>query len=386
MVITSLGAGGTERSTALLLPALRDLGAEVHLYTLKSEVHGDSESVRSAGIAETTLTSSRLPGRVIELRRAIRAIRPDVVHTAIFDADIAGRLAAAGTSIPVISSLISTPYDSARDDDPRVNRFRLRLVKLIDGWTLRNLVTRIHAVSSGVARSNIEALRLDPHRVTVVERGRHLQEFHPPDGANTRGSCRVELGISNDAFVYLAVGRQEFAKAHDDLVHAFSELASDDDDCHLIIAGRNGSATPRIRQMLDELTPAVRSRVHVVGHRDDIAQLMWSSNAFVHASRYEGMPGVIIEAMAAQLPIIATDLPGLHGVLEDSVNCLLVERDAPGPMIDAMRRLRADPTLRDRLRREAALTAQTRFTLAGSAAATYQMYSTTVRQVGPVQA
>ncbi|MFM8529212.1 MAG: glycosyltransferase, partial [Ilumatobacteraceae bacterium] len=113
-MINSLGAGGTERSTSLMLPLMRERGVEVVVFTLKREQVGDEERVRDAGIQVTVLTARRMVGRVRQLRSELKRLAPDVVHTAIFDADVVGRLAAIRTGIPVVSSLVNTPYDPER--------------------------------------------------------------------------------------------------------------------------------------------------------------------------------------------------------------------------------------------------------------------------------
>ena len=84
------------------------------------------------------------------LRRLIRRVRPDIVHTAIFDADVVGRIAGWRTGAKVVSSLVNTSYA------PRARLIqhlstKLRFAQSLDGWTARHLTDRIHAVSEGVA-------------------------------------------------------------------------------------------------------------------------------------------------------------------------------------------------------------------------------------------
>jgi hypothetical protein len=137
LVVNSLGAGGTERSTAVLLPRLRDLGVDASVVALTHRDEGDEQTVRDLGFPVEILPGGPLPVRVRTLRARLLARRPDVVHTAIFDADLIGRLAAAGTGIPVLASLVNTPYAPARLDDPNVAAWKLRVLREIDGFTGR---------------------------------------------------------------------------------------------------------------------------------------------------------------------------------------------------------------------------------------------------------
>ena len=121
-VIDSLAPGGTEQSTIVLAPHLRELGFESTIVTLKSAEHDLTPEAEAAGITVQRLNSGRLPKRVRELRRLIRSGKFDVVHTALFDADQLGRVAAWGTGVPVVSSFVNTPYDPARLADPNVNK------------------------------------------------------------------------------------------------------------------------------------------------------------------------------------------------------------------------------------------------------------------------
>src|SRR4051794_31339571 len=105
-VIDSLGASGTEHSTAALLPALRDRGHDVAVATLYDAGYGDEERVRAAGFEVRPLPSRHYAGRVRELRRRIVAGVPDVVHCALFTSDMVARVAAWRTGAVVVSSLV----------------------------------------------------------------------------------------------------------------------------------------------------------------------------------------------------------------------------------------------------------------------------------------
>ena len=217
-VIDSLGASGTEHSTAALLPVLRDRGHEVSVATMYDAGFGDEERIRADGFDVRPLRSEHYVGRVRELRRRIRASTPDVVHCALFRSDMVGRVAGWRTGAVVVSSLVNTPYDPARPQLGDVSPWKLRSVQAADAATAR-LVDHFHAVSQGVAEANVRALHLRPERITVVERGR--ARAGPRDLERRSGvSASERTWASPDAEVVLAVGRQEHQKRHVDLIAA----------------------------------------------------------------------------------------------------------------------------------------------------------------------
>jgi glycosyltransferase involved in cell wall biosynthesis len=320
-VITSLGAGGTERSTALLLPHLRDLGVEATVVCLVHRDEGDERRVVEAGFDVRVLDARRFPGRVRALRGIIGELRPDVVHTAVFDADQVGRVAAAATDVPVLGSLVNTPYVAARLEDPNVDRWKLEAVRLVDTATARTLGTHFHAVTEGVALDAVRTLGLRRDRITVVERGRDPDAL----GRRTperRARARASLALPDDAEVILAVGREEYQKGHSHLVDALALLAPTRPGAVVVVAGRAGNASASIDDAVRRR--GLGDRVLRLGHRDDVADLLCAADVFALPSLYEGTAGAAIEALAMETPIVSSDLAGTRGVLVDGADARLV--------------------------------------------------------------
>ncbi len=243
-VINSLAPGGTETSTLLLVPHLARRGVHTTIVTLRDADPSLDEGARRLGVEVIRLDARRGWSQMLELRRLIRTRRPDVVHTALFDADLAGRLAAWRTGSAVVSSFVSTPYDPARLADPLVTPWKLRAIQAVDAVTGRLFVDRFHAVSEGVALANARALRVPRAKVRVAERGRDLAALAPTDDARVR--VRAKLNIPDTAPVVLNLGRQEHQKAQVDLVRATPLLAQTHPDVVVLIAGREGNASADI--------------------------------------------------------------------------------------------------------------------------------------------
>ena len=372
-VIDSLAPGGTEQSTIVLAPHLRELGVESTIVTLKSAVHDLTSEAEAAGITVQRLSSGRLPKRVRELRRLIRSREFDVVHTALFDADQLGRVAAWGTGVPVVSSFVNTPYDPARLADPNVNKWKLRLVQVIDAVTGRLMVNRFHAVSEGAKVANARALRIPESRVTVAERGRDATLL----GSRTderRTAVRASLDLSDDAQVVLNLGRQDYQKAQTVLISAASVLRTTHPKLVVLIAGKDGAATADVHQLLSDDQIAADC-VRLLGHRTDVGDLLCGADVLAISSRFEGTAGAAVEAMALSTPIVSTDLAGLHGVLDHDRNSVLVKPGDPQELASGIALVLDDPDFALRISVQARDDFVSTFTLEAAAERMHALYA-----------
>jgi glycosyltransferase involved in cell wall biosynthesis len=377
MVLNSLAPGGTEQSTVLLAPPLRECGIDVSIVTLRPAPHELYDLAVANGIDVIRLAPGGFVSQLRQLRSLIRARAPLVVHTALFDADVMGRLAAVGTGSPVVSSFVSTPYDSARLADPNVHRLKLRTVQAIDAITGRFLVDRFHSVSDGAMVANARALRIPSDRISVAERGRDTSAL----GQRTperRAVARRGLGIDDETPVVVNLGRLEYQKGQVDLVRAMSIVRRDHPSAILLIAGKDGSATPAVRQALSDDTDTAQ-HVRLLGHRTDVGDLLVAADVLAISSLFEGTAGVALEAMALGTPIVSTDLDGLRGVLRHDDTALLVERSNPDALAKGISRVLADSQLSSRLAERALADFDARFTLSAAAKKLADLYRSVAR-------
>lgn len=370
-VINGLGTGGAERSLAESIPAMARRGVEIVPAVLFARQEGVQTSVQNMGIRVEHLSNRTLIGRIIALRRLIAREKPQLIHTTIFEADITGRLAAMGSGVPVLSSIVNTSYDDARLDDPRIRAARLKLAQWCDRWSARYLTAHFHAITHAVKDAAIRDLGLDPARVTVVERGRDPARLGCMD-AGRRVRARAQLGLPADARVILNVARQEWQKGQIHLLKAFETIAQELPDVHLVIAGRTGNATSELEQA--RLASSAIDRIHFLGHRDDVPEILAAADIFAFPSIYEGLGGAVIEAMALSLPIIASDVPALAEVLERDRNALLVPAGSPDAFSDALRMLLSDPERRRAFGKRGREIFEQRFTLDTAMTRMAQLY------------
>lgn len=370
-IINGLGTGGAERSLAELLPVLRAAGVTPAVVCLNRRAEGVERQVRDAGFDVRFLEATRWIGRIRELRQLLCRERPDIVHTTIFESDVIGRIAAARTGCAVVSSLVNTSYDRSRLVDPNVSTSKLWIARHIDSWTARHLTHHFHAVTETVRRSSIHALRLDPARISVVERGRdgtRLGETSPQRRLVTRRA----LGLDDGAEVVVNVGRQEYQKGQVDLLRAVEILAADRPRLVLIQAGRRGQASAELESAATRLS--LEGRVRFLGHRDDVPELLAAADVFAFPSHYEGASGAVIEAMAMGLPILTTAVPALLEVVEPDGNALVVPPGQPDLLAKALETLLDDAAKRATFGTRSHEIFLERFTLERSARRLLQLY------------
>jgi glycosyltransferase involved in cell wall biosynthesis len=338
-VIDSLANGGAETSLAALAPRLIDSGVALEVASLK-EAQPLRRALEQAGARVTTIGEGG--GRLGWIRRVhglLIARRPDLVHTTLFEADIAGRAAATLAGIPVVSSIVNEAYGLEQVSDPRLSASRVRLARFADGLTARN-VRRFHAITGHLADVMSSRLKIPRARIDVVPRGRD------PDALGTRTPDRrarvlADLGIRADAPLLVAAARHEYQKGLDLLLKAFALVVRERPNAFLVIAGRDGNQTPELRSIAND--PSLLPNVRFLGVRADVPDLLCAADIFILPSRWEGLGSVLLEAMALEAPIVASDLPTTREILTDGVSARLVDPSHAGPFARAMLDVLADP-------------------------------------------
>jgi glycosyltransferase involved in cell wall biosynthesis len=346
-VIDSLIGGGAEHSLAHMAPGYRDHGIELHVAFLKSR-WDVADALRDAGaeLHPTALDESR-PRQLVALVQLIRKLRPDIVHTTLWEANVLGRVASALTATPVVSTFATSSY-SAAQDSPSVGRIKLRMARLIDMATARAAV-RFHAVSNQVAVDMALRMRLNRKRIVVIPRARR-RDLLGESSAERRLTVRTSLNVEASTPIVLAVARQEHVKGLDVLIDAAATLRQRLPDLVVLVAGRRGRAS-------DDLVGQTRAKgleetITFLGHRTDVADLMVASDVVVVPSRIEGMPGVVLEAMALERPVVASDIAMVREAIGDDAAALVAVGDAPALAAALERALVAYPVERTKAARQ----------------------------------
>lgn len=345
-LITSLERGGAENHLlALLTHADRDA------FELETAVlTGEGELVpifQRAGIPVHLLRAHGRfdPLALRRLKRLLRERRFDVVHSHLFRADIYGALAVAQTPEPR-PLLVSTRHN---DDRFFLNPF----VGLVHyGVSARQDL--IIAISDHIARFTVARGVSDPSRVRRVYHG--IEPLVTRELERQGQRIRTELGIAADDFLVGNVGRLALQKGQRHLIAAMPRLLERVPRAHAVIAG-GGDLEEYLRSLTDEV--GVADRVHVLGPRKDVPALMHAIDVFAMPSIWEGFGLVLLEAMSAARPIVASRVATIPEVVVDGETGVLVPPGDPIALADALAELAENPAVgrqfgeagRERLRR-----------------------------------
>jgi glycosyltransferase involved in cell wall biosynthesis len=328
-IIDSLFPGGACRSLAAVAPYLVAEGVELDVAYL-FERPGLHEEFEAAGARLFPLTGSTRLGRWARAAKLIGRRRPDLVHTTLFEADVAGRIAGSLGRVPVVCSLVGLPYGPEQLGDPALVGWKVRAAGLVDATTAQT-VRRFHALSGHVADVMAVRLRVPRKRIEVVPRGRDPERL----GIRTdrrREEARRSLGIGAQEVIVLGAARQEFQKGLDILLDAFPTISKRMPGTRLILCGRDGVSSPALREKAARLG----NRVMMLGARDDVFDLMCAADALAVPSRWEPLGGVLLEAMALETPIVASDLPAVREVLDQGRCGRLVPPERPEALAEGI--------------------------------------------------
>lgn len=315
LVVTGLSMGGAERLVVDLADALVKSGCEVLIAYLKGPFQvrprQPEVDVVCLGIESP---SDVLSGYSLFLK-LLRNFRPDIVHGHMFHATLLVRLARLGAHIPAVISTMHTAYDGGR----------LKAIAFRATDRLTDISTNVscEAVEAFVANGWVRA-----DRMLIVHNGISVDEFRAVPEARRR--IRAEFSIAPDCTLFVAAGRLSWSKDYPNLFQALA-LLPPDLDFKLLIAG-DGELRPELEMLVGEL--GLSSRVEFLGVRCDIAELMSAADVFVLSSVGEGFALVVVEAMACECVVVATDCGGVREAFADAR--FLVPKQDPAALADAL--------------------------------------------------
>jgi glycosyltransferase involved in cell wall biosynthesis len=255
----------------------------------------------------------------------LRAVRPALIHTHMAKAGLLGRLAAmtynltTGRAHP--ARIVHTYHGHVLDGyfRPAVARAFVQL----EQWLARG-TDKLVAVSPRVRDELVQRFRIAPNdRFTVVPLGFDLASFAAIDD-RSRAAARAELGIAAGTIVITTVGRLTAIKNHALLLNAAQHLIAAHPEILVLIAG-DGEQRAQLERQAANL--GIADRVRFLGWRRDLDTVYGASDIFVLTSRNEGTPVALIEAMAAGVPGVSTNVGGVSDVIADPGVGVLVPSD-----------------------------------------------------------
>ncbi len=268
-----------------------------------------------------------------------------------------------------LHSPLPPPIRSKRPILTTVHTSRVGAMRVLSGTDLNSLLTRLQVpISIQIER---QVFACADQIVTVAQSVASELKNSNCYGLKDKQIAVLMNGVDTNVFCageqhssaqyVLAVGRLDARKGFGDLIEAMARVVERFPDVRLYIAG-SGPLEERLRTRVRQM--ALDHVVRFLGHvqdRDEMVRLYRGAAVFAHAAHYEGLPSVLLEAMACERAVVSTAVSGALDVLTDGVNGLLTDSRAPYQLADAICRLLADAGLRTRLGKAARRAVEDRF-------------------------
>jgi glycosyltransferase involved in cell wall biosynthesis len=255
-----------------------------------------------------------------QLRTLVRERHIDIVHAHEYKTDLLALLLARYEAVIPLATAHGWTGHSWRERSIYYPADRRLLARF----------PRVIAVSSEIRATLVDA-GAKPDRVVVVLNGIDPVAF--TRNRSQRDAARTRFGLGSHDVAIGAVGRLEPQKGFTTLIRAFARISQEIREAKLVIAGE-GSLRTALEQEITALK--LEDRCHLVGHVDDVRSIHLALDLFVQASTYEGTPNAVLEAMALETPIVATNVGGTTELARDGVDALIVPANDEQALTDAM--------------------------------------------------
>jgi glycosyltransferase involved in cell wall biosynthesis len=342
---TQMEAAGAQKAMLELARGLKQRGHEVSVVTMYDKDAYVPPFEKRYGLEIIDLEMKRPGARnpltrvwyfargLTRLYRLMRAYRPQIVQTFSHYSNLLGPLVAWLARVPV---RVSSQRMSLRD----YPAWLLHLDRAIANSLLTH---KMVAVSEGTRHFSIEEEGIRSNKLITIQNGINVERFSMSLSPEAERNLRQALGVEPDSLIILTVARLHPQKGHNYLVEAIPRILRDFPQARFLFVGEGG--------LRDELTRQVKKAdlgeyVHFLGVRQDVPQLLAISDLFVLSSLWEGLPNSVLEAMAAGVPVIATNVDGTPEIINDGDVGILIPPADPSALAQAICRLLKDKPLR----------------------------------------
>lgn len=302
---------------------------------------------------------------VLRLREHLRRGAFDIVHTHLFTANFWGRLAALGLPPIVVSS--------AHNVVPKERPALVRVENLLDRLLSRK-TTAIFCVTGQVMQSMKADAGLPRHKLVTIENGLPF----PEKSGRSKASARTMLDLPVEARVMAVIGRFSTQKNHGGFLEALETVAKDHPDAVVLFVGE-GELEPSVREQVAARN--LTGHVRFLGQRRDIPEILEALDLLVVPSLWEGLPNVLLEAMAAGVPVVATAVGGIPDVLTHEKTGVICTPE-PGSLSQAIGWALSHPGEMERMAGAGSILIRERYDIKNTARRYTGFYRTLMRQRG----
>ncbi len=353
-LIDGLGLGGAERMMLPILTRLNQIGVETRVCALYIRNRNPiQKQIEAAGISVDVLGINRLktPSNLPRLARYLRRAKPDVLHTQLEFSNTLGSIAGKLAGIPTLTTLHT--YDNPAPGSRAESRLKWM-------WrSLRYCSDQIIGVSNGTSQHHLHRGKFDPNKVITIYNGLDLGRFAPISPAQKRAK-RVEFNLPVEGFLLITVAVLRQPKGIQHMIDAMPATLQQLPHAHYLVVGGGEYGAP-LQTQAHEL--GLSDKITFIGVRQDVPALLPMADLFLHPTLDDALPTVLIEAMATQLPIVASAVGGVPEMVFDGENGCLTTPAQPNELADAILRIGNDPALAKKMGQAGKRIAEEKFSI-----------------------
>lgn len=379
-LIPNLGTGGTEKILLEICKKFHPHTFEMGVVSLKSG-GPTAEALKNLGVPVTLLKSPDsfgaglldFPRLFFKLRKIILNFSPDLIHTWLTRANMMGRLAAHSLGLKNVLSSIRV----------------MEMEKSYHLWAERITHSFCRAVTvnaTELKKFTIEKIRIPEEKVILIFNGVELPSMdalHPMSFPPRRESISSGFRVvaRNDSLLYGqdekekvrigTLGRLHRQKGVDIFLQA-AQIVLRKFPQTVFVVGGEGKERPALEKLATQMQ--ISPQVHFTGEISNPAEFLCSLDIFVLASRWEGMPNVVLEAMANGVPVVASRVGGVTDLIEDGTSGILTEKENPVSCAEGILLLVADAALRKKVVENAFERVKEKFSLNAMLASYQKLY------------
>jgi L-malate glycosyltransferase len=343
-IATGLGRGGIERLICDLTLAQVQAGHRVRVLTVWTTGELESEALQAGAAVDCcNIPREGWTRKALSWSGWLKGyLKQHQIDAIIEHGCLEGYVARAGAAVGV-PGMVSVIHSTYR------GRLRYRLHRRLQHHVFLRRYARFVAVSQSVRQHEIEYYRTPAERIAVIPNGIVTRRFALERPGLEEKRRRLGLDLTENEIVVGTVGNLREPKNHALLLRAWARLRREyAGPLRLIIVGE-GDLRASLERQRDEL--GLSQDVVFLGSRADVPALLACFDIFVMSSQFEGHPVVALEAMAAGLPVVATNVSGLRDVVHEGSNGLLAEANDPSGLAGGIARLAGDGALREAMGR-----------------------------------